>query len=88
VRDLCAELEELRERNDVLAAALGACHLCWGEDPGCPACGGLGRPGAAPPDRQLFARLVAPAVQAAQPRRNGDGRAPPGGANESTIDQP
>src|SRR5207237_1018273 len=33
VSKLCAELEHLRERNDACAAALGACYLCWGEDP-------------------------------------------------------
>jgi hypothetical protein len=57
------ELEALRERNDLLAAALGACYLCWGEDPACTHCAGTGRPGAALPDRQLFAALVLPGVR-------------------------
>jgi hypothetical protein len=38
VRLLFEELEELWERNEMLAAALGACAQCWGGDPGCPNC--------------------------------------------------
>jgi hypothetical protein len=56
------ELEELRRRNDQLAAALGACYLCWGEDPACPICGGLGAAGAAAPDPRYFALYVVPAL--------------------------
>jgi hypothetical protein len=89
VQLLYAELEELRERNDQLAAALGACHLCWGEDPGCPLCGGDGGPGAAPPDRRLFVRLVVPATRVGQPRHDGDGHAvPEAGATLPAIDRP
>lgn len=57
------ELEVLESRNDALAAALGACYLCWGEDEGCPVCRGRGRAGAFLPDRTLFVELVYPAVQ-------------------------
>jgi hypothetical protein len=56
------ELEELRSRNDVLAAALGACYLCWGEDPDCERCAGAGQPGSGVPDHRLFTELVAPAL--------------------------
>ncbi len=56
------ELEELRERNEALAAALGACFACWGTDIFCTHCGGEGRPGAAAPEPHLFRQLVAPAV--------------------------
>ena len=59
---LYAELEDLRARNDMLAAALGACHLCWGEDGRCPECGGQGHPGFFSLDRPLFGQLVVPAV--------------------------
>lgn len=57
------ELEALRERNDNLAAALGACYLCWGEDLDCPVCRGTGHPGSSMPDKSLLVQLVAPAVQ-------------------------
>ena len=60
------ELSELRERNDSLAAALGACHLCWGSDPECEICGGRGSPGTSVPDKSLFKELVRPAVRALQ----------------------
>lgn len=63
VKKLRAELDQLREVNDALAAALGACYLCWGKDPGCPVCHGTGRPGTAIPDKQLFARFVAPVLR-------------------------
>lgn len=58
-----AELEDLRERNDALAAALGACYLCWGEDLGCEVCQGQGQPGAFVLDKALFRQYVAPVVQ-------------------------
>ena len=58
-----AELEELRTRNEDLAAALGACARCWGDDPACPICEGSGPPGGAPPDPYLFSRLVGPALR-------------------------
>lgn len=64
VKKLRAEVVQLRERNDNLATALGACYLCWGDDPGCPVCRGTGRPGSRMFDRQSFAQLVAPALKA------------------------
>ena len=63
VDQMFAELEELRGRNDTLAAALGACHLCWGEDLHCPVCRGKGYPGFSMPDKELFLELVTPAVR-------------------------
>ncbi len=57
-----AELEQLRRRNDQLAAALGACYLCWGEDGECPICNGSGSPGAAPSHTRFFAFYVLPAL--------------------------
>ena len=70
--DASEELEALREVNDTLAAALGACPKCWGGDDGCADCGGSGSPGAAVPDSQLFNHLILPAVrrvnQARRPR--------------------
>ena len=56
------DLDDLVERNSELAAAVGACD-CWGDDPGCTFCEGLGSAGWMPPDRQLFAIYVSPAVR-------------------------
>lgn len=53
--------DALVDRNTLLAAALGACE-CWGEQDGCPGCGGLGSAGWVPPDPDLYAQYVAPAV--------------------------
>ena len=57
------EIKLLREKCDTLAAALGACALCWGHDPGCRACRGHGSPGRSLPDDDLFAEYVLPAVR-------------------------
>jgi hypothetical protein len=62
---LYAELEGLRERNELFAAALGACPRCFGDDELCPVCNGRGRPGGREPDRTLFAELVRPALRRA-----------------------
>lgn len=70
------ELEQLRERNDTLAAALGACYLCWGDDVLCEVCHGRGRPGALFPDPELFAQYVAPAMRQAQRQPRNEHRLP------------
>jgi hypothetical protein len=59
------ELDELRERQDRLAAALGACAECWGEDLECEVCGGTGTPGAFVPDPRLYRAIVSPVCRAA-----------------------
>lgn len=66
LKDIYAELEELRERNDLLAEALGACHLCWGEDIDCEICRGEGYPGFFKPDANMFRQYVTPATQRLQ----------------------
>ncbi|CUH82543.1 hypothetical protein [Tropicibacter naphthalenivorans] len=58
-----AELEALRELNDTLADALGACPSCWGGEHACPDCGGTGAPGSRLPDKALFHELILPAVR-------------------------
>jgi hypothetical protein len=63
VENLTCELRTLRERCDLLAAALGACCLCWGQDPACRACRGRGRPGYAIPDEPLVHEFVLPAIR-------------------------
>ena len=62
IQDLCEELDQLRERNDALARALGACYLCWGGDPECAVCRGRGSPGHVLPHAVLFRQLVVPAL--------------------------
>jgi hypothetical protein len=62
IENLFAELEMLRERNDALAHALGACALCWGGDIECPVCGGAGQPGFMAPDQRSFKQLLAPVL--------------------------
>jgi hypothetical protein len=57
------ELEVLRERNDAFAAAIGACPVCFGDDPLCEECAGNGQPGSVAPDPDAWRQYVAPAVQ-------------------------
>lgn len=63
------ELADLREVNDTLAAALGACRVCWGGDDHCPVCAGDGHSGAEEPNAALFEALVVPAVRRMRARR-------------------
>jgi len=62
IEEMRAELIELRQRNDDLAAALGACPACWGRIDDCEECDGEGAPGWEPPDPALFEELITPAV--------------------------
>lgn len=55
--------QEMRDRDVLLAAALGACE-CWGRDAGCPMCAGEGGPGWTAPHPQLYHEYVAPAAAA------------------------
>jgi len=58
-----SELESLREVNDTLALALGACPDCWGGDNHCSECNGDGSPGYSMPEASLFNELILPAVR-------------------------
>jgi hypothetical protein len=58
-----AEIEALRVRNDALAAATGACHLCFGEDRRCEECGGRGVPGSRRPEPVAFKKFILPALR-------------------------
>ena len=69
LKNLSAEIRALRERNDLLAATLGACCLCWGQDPECRACRGRGRPGYAMADEALFCEFVLPAIRMLRAQR-------------------
>ena len=68
LQDAYAELEDLRDRNDEIAEALGACHLCWGEDLDCEVCRGDGYPGFFQPDTDMFRQYVTPATRRLQQR--------------------
>ena len=57
------ELSSLRDVNDTLASALGACCVCWGGDENCESCDGNGECGSEEPDRALFDELVLPAIR-------------------------
>ena len=63
IRALARKLDAQREIGDTLAAALGACYLCWGEDPDCGLCQGEGAPSWKDPDPDLFRLYVLPAVK-------------------------
>jgi hypothetical protein len=60
---LLTELEQHRQRNDTLAAAVGACCLCWGQNVDCRSCRGRGGPGFCIPDESLFEEFVLPAIR-------------------------
>jgi hypothetical protein len=62
VKDLYAELKILRERNDKVAAAVGACYVCFGSDPFCEECGGRGSPGSRLSEPAAYREYVLPAV--------------------------
>lgn len=66
IQEMSEELDALQARNDDLADALGACYLCWGENPICPDCAGRGIPGSRPLDPILYRELILPAVRARQ----------------------
>jgi hypothetical protein len=63
MKGMFAEIKLLRERNDALAAAVGACCLCWGQNLECRSCRGRGGPGFCMPDESLFEEFVLPAIQ-------------------------
>ena len=57
-----AEIEVLRRRVALVAAALGRCDVCWGDDLACHFCQGRGSSGYFWPDRTSYEELIAPAV--------------------------
>lgn len=61
--ELGEENNFLRQRLDILAAAVGACPYCWGEDAMCSCCCGQGGPGYLLPDRDAFNGYIMPAVR-------------------------
>jgi hypothetical protein len=77
VESMFAELSASRERIDLLASALGACCLCWGEEADCRICRGRGRPGFSLPDDALFEQFVLPAVKTLRAQRAQNRSYPP-----------
>jgi hypothetical protein len=74
VEGMAEDLSRLEERNCDLAAALGACSVCWGGDTNCRLCRGRGHPGFTMPDHDLFLTYVVPAARMwrlTRVRRNG-----------------
>lgn len=69
-----AEIERLRDLQEALADALGACPDCFGDDADCRECAGHGVPGSAEPDRELFQRVVVPAMRRADAARHREAR--------------
>lgn len=58
-RHLSKELETAHGLLADLAAAFGACGLCWGDDNTCRSCRGRGKPGRFAPDPALRLRFFA-----------------------------
>ena len=61
--------------NNTLAAALGSCENCWGEDQSCETCGGEGIPGWRDVNKRLFNIYVQPCLEKVygQGRTSGNG---------------
>jgi hypothetical protein len=70
VRRLAGDLQAAHELLADLAAASGACGLCWGEDAQCPGCRGRGRPGRFAPDPELRARFFTESPEASAASRS------------------
>ncbi|MEA2881230.1 MAG: hypothetical protein QOH32_449 [Bradyrhizobium sp.] len=62
-RRLAEELDAAQERLSDLAAVLGACGLCWGEDRACRSCRGRGKPGMFAPEPATRSRFFAEAAE-------------------------
>jgi hypothetical protein len=82
---LTAELKLLQQRNDLLAAALGACCLCWGQNLDCRSCRGRGGPGFCIPDECLFEEFVVPAIRTLRAQRANHKNSPPVQSRTSNV---
>lgn len=63
-QDTLRQMNNLTRINHSLASALGACRICWGEDPECAACKGNGVPGwtRARLNKRMFNKYVLPVL--------------------------
>lgn len=84
IQSLQVEMKAVRERCDLLASALGACCLCWGQDPVCRACRGRGKPGFAIPDEAPFEEFVVPAIRVLRAQKAKHG-GPPASAQPPNV---
>lgn len=67
VKRMYHDLKAAEDRLSLLAAALGACGICWGEDSACLGCRGRGRPGMLAPDPELRKHLFSGSPTAGAP---------------------
>jgi hypothetical protein len=88
-KDLYKELKILRARNDALAAAVGACYVCFGSDPFCEECGGRGSPGSRLSEPAAYREYVLPAVLRVQKMQSTHARRPAqGDAQDGAMPPP
>jgi len=66
IQQITAAFDALQRRTLRLAAALGGCEQCFGEDLLCEGCSGCGVPGWAVPHPGLFKKYVLPALRRAR----------------------
>jgi len=90
VEELERRIERMRRAHDELraqylrvAAALGACARCWGDDPRCRECGGAGASGFFEPDRELFLCYVLPALRRVHAQAGARGTSRAQGAHQA-----
>ena len=62
-KKILEDLKQLIKINKELAAALGSCNECWGENPECEQCKGLGLPGWRSSHKKHFSYYVTPILQ-------------------------
>lgn len=66
IQQITVAFDALQRRTGMLAAALGACEQCFGEDLLCECCSGCGVPGWAMPHPASFKKYVLPALRRAR----------------------
>ena len=61
-QNISREMKALIKINKDVAAALGSCPRCWGENPACTICNGKGIPGWKASTQQYFDSYIAPVI--------------------------
>lgn len=67
--NLMIDFRQVSKYNNLLAAALGSCAVCWGEDRDCIYCFGKGSAGWRMKNKKLFKRYVFPGLEPVQLKR-------------------